>query len=78
MSLKASGYDPTMMIQVNGKQEAVAADTLSALLADKGIDTGARGVAVALNGAVVPRAAWADTALRADDAVEIVHAKQGG
>jgi sulfur carrier protein len=66
------------MIQVNGKQETVAADTLSALLADKGIDAGARGVAVALNGAVVPRAAWAETALQADDAVEIVHAKQGG
>jgi sulfur carrier protein len=67
-----------MMIQVNGKPETIAADTLIALLAHKGIDADARGVAVALNGAVVPRAAWADTALKADDAVEIVHAKQGG
>jgi sulfur carrier protein len=67
-----------MMIHVNGKPETIAADTLIALLAYKGIDADARGVAVALNGAVIPRAAWSDTALKADDAVEIVHAKQGG
>jgi len=78
MSLNASGYDWTMMIQVNGKPETIEADTLIALLARKGIEADARGVAVALNGAVVPRAAWAATALKADDAVEIVHAKQGG
>ena len=67
-----------MMIQVNGTREAVAADTLIALLADKGIGPEARGVAVAVNGAVVPRAAWAQTTLKANDTVEIVHAKQGG
>ncbi len=66
------------MIQVNGRQETVTAATLAALLAAKGIDPQARGVAVALNGAVVPRAAWGEVTLQADDAVEIVHAKQGG
>ena len=66
------------IIQVNGKTEALSAARLAALLADKGIDADARGVAVALNGAVVPRTAWAETQLRAGDAVEIVRAKQGG
>jgi sulfur carrier protein len=66
------------MIEVNGRREALGAATLSALLDEKGVATGGRGVAVALNGAVVPRAAWAQTALRAGDAVEIVQAKQGG
>jgi sulfur carrier protein len=66
------------IIQVNGKSEALSAHRLVALLADKGIDTDARGVAVALNGAVVPRAAWAQTQLRPGDAIEIVRAKQGG
>jgi len=66
------------LIQVNGKSEPLAAATLEALLAEKEVDTGRRGIAVALNGAVVPRAAWADTALQPGDNVEIVRARQGG
>jgi sulfur carrier protein len=66
------------IIQVNGKSEALSAERLAALLADKGIDADARGVAVALNGAVVPRTAWTQTQLRPGDAIEIVRAKQGG
>jgi sulfur carrier protein len=37
-----------------------------------------RGVAVAVNGAVVPRSTWADTALRDGDRVEVLTAAQGG
>jgi sulfur carrier protein len=66
-------------IQVNGKDEPLsAAVNLAALLAEKAVDTDQRGIAVALNGAVVPRAAWAQTALRPGDRVEIVRARQGG
>ena len=66
------------LIQVNGRSEPLAAATLEALLAEKEVDTGRRGIAVALNGAVVPRAAWADTPLQPGDNVEIVRARQGG
>jgi len=66
------------LIQVNGRSEPLAAATLEALLAEKEVDTGRRGIAVALNGAVVPRAAWADTPLQPGDSVEIVRARQGG
>ena len=38
----------------------------------------ARGVAVAVNGEVVPRASWAQTRLRAGDRVEVLTATQGG
>jgi sulfur carrier protein len=38
----------------------------------------ARGVAVAVNGEVVPRADWARTELRAGDQVEVLTAAQGG
>jgi sulfur carrier protein len=37
-----------------------------------------RGVAVAVNGEVVPRADWARTALRGGDRVEVLTAAQGG
>jgi sulfur carrier protein len=66
------------LIQVNGKSEPLAVATLEALLAEREVDTGQRGIAVALNGAVVPRAAWADTPLQPGDSVEIVRARQGG
>ena len=63
-------------IRVNGQDEELGARTLAALLDAKDIQ--ARGVAVAVNGAVVPRAAWPATTLRPGDQVEIVRARQGG
>jgi sulfur carrier protein len=66
------------LIRVNGENEALAVATLEALLAEKALDTGQKGIAVALNGAVVPRAAWPATRLKAGDIIEIVRARQGG
>jgi sulfur carrier protein len=66
-------------IRVNGENEPLGADrTLDILLAEKTADTAQRGIAVALNGAVVPRAAWRETLLHAGDSIEIVRARQGG
>jgi sulfur carrier protein len=69
---------PGALIRVNGESEPLAAATIEVLLAEKAVDTGLRGIAVALNGEVVPRAAWRDTALKPGDNVEIVRARQGG
>ena len=65
-------------LKVNGVDEPLGAPTVAALLTSRDIALNGRGVAVALNGAVVPRAQWATTALRAGDVVEIVRAMQGG
>ncbi len=65
-------------IRVNGEEERLGVATLGALLERKAIDSGRRGIAVALNGAVIPRSAWSQTALRPGDRVEIVRARQGG
>ena len=65
-------------IRVNGESEPLAFATIEALVAEKAVDTTQRGIAVALNGAVVPRAAWPQTELKAGDSVEIVRARQGG
>ena len=65
-------------IRINGADEPLVAATLAALLEEKAVDVAQRGIAVALNGAVVPRAAWPQTPLRAGDTVEIVRARQGG
>jgi sulfur carrier protein len=65
-------------IRVNGQTEPLVVATLVGLLEEKALDTGQRGIAVALNGAIVPRSAWPHTQLRPGDSVEIVRARQGG
>ena len=70
----ASGHS----IRVNGRDEPLTAATLAALLEEKTVDTGQRGIAVAINGSIVPRASWPQTPLRPGDEVEIVRARQGG
>jgi sulfur carrier protein len=75
--------NPDMMqaaanIRINGEDEPLVAATLAALLEEKAVDVAQRGIAVALNGAVVPRAAWPQTPLKPGDSVEIVRARQGG
>jgi sulfur carrier protein len=67
-----------MRLKVNGVDEEVAASTVAQLLAARGIDPGARFLAVAINGAVVRRASWEEAVLNAGDAVEIVRPLQGG
>ena len=66
------------VIRVNGQDEPLIAGTLATLLEEKAVDTGQRGIAVAVNGAIVPRAAWPQTTLRPGDNIEIVRARQGG
>jgi len=65
-------------IRVNGQDEPLQAATLAALLNEKAVDVAQKGIAVALNGAVVPRASWPNTPLNPGDSVEIVRARQGG
>jgi sulfur carrier protein len=65
-------------LKINGVDEEVAAATVAQLLAARGIDPGARFLAVAVNGAVVRRAEWPAAPLSAGDVVEIVRPLQGG
>lgn len=66
-----------MNIVVNGAVRTVEnAGTVAGLVAD--VTPARRGVAVAVNGEVVPRSGWADARLRDGDRVEILTAAQGG
>ena len=67
----------TIEITVNGEARKVPAPaTVADLLARIGLDT--RKVAVELNLEIVPRSAYAETALGPGDALEIVHFIGGG
>ena len=64
-------------IRVNGQDERLAVATVAELLHARGIDK-PRGVAVAVNGAVVPARRWSEVALAPGDAIEIVKPFGGG
>jgi sulfur carrier protein len=67
------------MISLNGKDcQLPAGASVAAALARLQVPAEARGVAVAVDGEVVPRAQW-ETFLLAEDArVEVLTAMQGG
>ncbi|HWC13128.1 MAG TPA: sulfur carrier protein ThiS [Actinomycetota bacterium] len=68
-----------MNVIVNGKATDVPDDsTVADAITVSGHRGGTFGVAVALNGEVVPRAAWASTKLTRGDRVEVLVAAQGG
>ncbi|MET0419669.1 MAG: sulfur carrier protein ThiS [Actinoplanes sp.] len=66
-----------MRLTVNGRpfssEEALSVEGLVVSLTEV-----RRGVAVAVNGAVVPRSTWADALLVEGDVVEVLTAAQGG
>lgn len=66
-----------MTLTVNG-EPARPAPTVSALLEQRFDHPAPLGVAVAVNGEVVPRSSWTTHALADGDAVEVVTAKAGG
>jgi sulfur carrier protein len=64
-------------LTINGQQWTVGENaTLDAVLADYGVPI--RGVAVAVNGTVVPRSDWPSTSLAPNSAVDVLTAVQGG
>lgn len=68
-----------MKLTLNGTTDELPDGALLPdLLARHGHTTAARGVAVALNGEVVPRADWLTQPLTDGDAVELLVAVQGG
>jgi sulfur carrier protein len=65
-------------IRINGEEKSVDVSTVDDLLKAEDIDPGARFVAVAVNGVVIPRGRWDSERLRDGDDIEIVRPAPGG
>ena len=68
----------SITVQLNGDEQTVAVATLGELMKELLADKPTGFVAVARNGAVVPRAQWADTPLSEGDELEVVRPVPGG
>ena len=66
-----------MTVTVNGEERELAdGATVAEVVAS--LTESRRGVAVAVNGLVVPRSEWADTRLSGGQQLEVLRAVQGG
>ena len=63
---------------VNGEARDWEGGALTTFLKAYGLDPAAPGIAVALNGSVVPRKAWPETELGEGDRLELVGVFKGG
>jgi sulfur carrier protein len=67
------------VILVNGEPRDVpAGETVAGLLGRLELDPGQRGVAVAVDGEVVPRAKWGQRTIAEGSRVEVLAPMQGG
>ena len=68
-----------MTVELNGEPvELPAAATIAAAVERLGAASAGRGIAVAVDGEVVPRSEWGATELAEGQRVEVVGAIQGG
>jgi sulfur carrier protein len=68
-----------MIVELNGDRvELSNGASVADAVAVAGANSGRRGVAVAVDGEVVPRSGWEGTNLRDGQKVEVVEAIQGG
>lgn len=69
-----------MKVELNGRlvELAPGATVATAVLEAGAVARNGRGVAVAVDGEVVPRADWGKTQLQSGQSVEVVRAVQGG
>ena len=65
-------------VTLNGERRELPAATVEAAVRAAGAPEAARGVAVAVDGEVVPRGQWSSIRLRDGQQVEVVNAVQGG
>lgn len=63
---------------ITGEEKAIKARTANDLLSALRLPEDGRGIAIAINDAVVPKSRWREHALNEGDRVEIVRATQGG
>lgn len=68
-----------MRIELNGKAVGLQAGaTVADAVAATGAEAESRGIAVAVDGEVVPRSEWEETAIEDGQKIEVLQAVQGG
>jgi sulfur carrier protein len=76
--MSASSSTAALTVIVNDEPRTLSGDgTVASLAGELGL-ADRKGIAIAINGAVIPRASWPTHALAAGDRVLVIRATQGG
>lgn len=67
-----------MKVKINGEDVATEAATINELIRQQDLKAGDKGVAIAINGSVIPKDRWHEHHLNEEDVIEVVRATQGG
>ncbi len=67
-----------MKIEINGGPKTLEKETTLLVLIRDILEENMNGIAVAINGAVIPKTKWEITYIQNDDRIELVRATQGG
>ena len=67
-----------MHITLNGISVELLSKSLTDCLIQQNIDITKKGIAIAINHTVIPRAIWTDQILNDGDSIEVVRPFQGG
>ena len=74
----SSEHPMLQTLTVNGTHVPATGQTVRTVLVAHGVDPERPGIAIAMNGAIVPRVRWDSVQVQPGDRVEIVHALAGG
>ena len=66
-----------MEVYINNEIRQVSSSTLQGILQEQSLSE-KKGIAVAVNGTVIPRSAWKDLSVQSNDRLTIIRATQGG
>ncbi|HET6401788.1 MAG TPA: sulfur carrier protein ThiS [Candidatus Kapabacteria bacterium] len=72
-----SPLSPTRLI-IAGEEKEITARSVNDLLGELRLPEDGRGIAIAINDAVISKSRWTEHELRDGDRIEIVRATQGG
>ena len=67
-----------MTISVNNQTLEIEAPTMLSVLVFNQLGENSKGIAVAVNGQVIPKTSWQETAVSENDDILIIKATQGG
>lgn len=67
-----------MKVTINGEEIKTEAVTINELIRQQNLEGGGKGIAIAINGSVIPKERWHEHHLNEEDDIEIVRATQGG
>lgn len=75
---KGTANGKTVNVELNGSMKTIESNTTLLVLIRDILKENTNGIAIAINGSVIPKTKWETTSIQEADRIELVRATQGG